>query len=170
MSEKKNVPFLLGVPGAARRCKPGSDGLRLEVMANLAGKALRVTGRSDIARIFEHGLKVRDRLMTLAAVRRDGSGPSRGGVAVSSRHGGAVRRNRVKRLCREALRLVRGQLPRGWDFFIIPCAGVNLTLEGLQKSLVTLAAKADAKWQASPATPTGDKAPEGEAPATQGNP
>jgi ribonuclease P protein component len=129
-------------------------------MANHAGKELRVTQRDDISRVFECGLKVRDRLMTLAALPREGGGPARGGVAVSGRHGGAVCRNRVKRLCREALRLVRSQLPQGWDFFIIPCAGANLTLGGLEKSLVNLAAKAVAKRQASSAGPTGGKGPE----------
>jgi ribonuclease P protein component len=89
---------------------------------------------------------------------------------VSSRHGGAVHRNRVKRLSREALRLVRDQLPQGWDFFIIPCAGQNLTLEGLQKSLVSLAAKAVAKWHASSAARAGGTTSKGDASTTQGTP
>ena len=52
-----------------------------------------------------------------------------------------VRRNRLKRLCREAFRLIRGELPRGWDIIMIPHAGVDVDLAGLQDSLRTLTAK-----------------------------
>ena len=64
---------------------------------------------------------------------------TRGGVAVSTRHGNAVRRNRLKRLCREGLRLTRSELPPSWDFMVLPRYGVELTLEGVRESLVRLA-------------------------------
>jgi len=81
-----------------------------------------------------------DGLTTVFAVRNDEPGaPCRLGVGVSTRHGGAVRRNRIKRLCREAFRLVRGELPGGWDFMVIPRVGGEFTLEGLMASIRSLA-------------------------------
>lgn len=118
------------------------------------GKARRVRGRDDIARLFESGRRVQDRLIALCAVRRAGGpGESRGGVGVSSRHGGAVRRNRLKRLCREAFRRVRPGLPAGWDYFILPKVGADLTVEGLARSIVALAAKVAGEQNGPAGTP-----------------
>ena len=115
----------------------------MEAMDHKAPKHLRLTRRSDIARLFAQGRRAANHLLVLAAAP-NALAVSRLGVGVSSRHGSAVRRNRVKRLCREAFRLIRDELPAGWDFMMMPRAGPELTLSGLKASLRTLAAKVSA--------------------------
>lgn len=97
----------------------------------------RIKHREEISRVFEQGRKKSDAMMTLFGVANE-RGYSRFCVAVGSRFGGAVQRNRAKRLCREAFRLTRHELPAGWDFCVLPRAGAELTLEKLQRSLATL--------------------------------
>jgi len=62
-------------------------------------------------------------------------GRARMAVVVSTRHGKAIRRNRIKRLCREAFRLCREELPCGYDYVLRPKEGVDLSLQAVGESL-----------------------------------
>jgi ribonuclease P protein component len=90
----------------------GSVRLRLGL-----GASERVRRRADFERIYQQGLKLGSRFMTVFLLRT-GLPTSRLGVAATRRLGGAVVRNRAKRLSRE---LYRRHKPRpGLDVVLVP--------------------------------------------------
>ena len=72
------------------------------------------------------------------------------GLSVSRKVGIAVRRNRLRRLYREAFRHSRAELPVGIDLVLIPRTSAEPTLEQLQRSLVRLVKQVARKLTARP--------------------
>jgi len=67
---------------------------------------------------------------------------SRLGLSVSRKYGNAVKRNRLRRLYREAFRLSKHQLPTGLDLVLIPRSPNEPVLDVLMQSLKDLTQQA----------------------------
>jgi ribonuclease P protein component len=76
----------------------------------------------------------------------------RWGLSVSRRVGPAVRRNRVKRMLRESIRLLQHEFPQGYDFVIVVRPHDPMSLAEYQSLLTTLVAKSHAHWAKTPPT------------------
>jgi ribonuclease P protein component len=79
--------------------------------------AQRIKRRPEFQRIYEQGVKLHGRFMTLF-ILPNGRQDTRLGIAATRRLGGAVRRNRAKRLVRELFR--RNPAPAGLDIVVNP--------------------------------------------------
>ena len=101
---------------------------------------LRLKSSADFQRVYDDGRRAGDAHLLLFALPSP-SAVTRAGFSVSRKHGNAVRRNRLKRLLREAFRLNRHRLPAGFDFVLIPRQRDDSTLHDFAASLQTLAGK-----------------------------
>jgi ribonuclease P protein component len=77
----------------------------------------RIRRRADFQHVYEHGMRIRSRYATLF-VLANSLEVGRLGIAATRKLGGAVERNRAKRLIREVFR--RNKIASGFDVIVVP--------------------------------------------------
>jgi ribonuclease P protein component len=97
---------------------------------------------ADFERIRKEGARWRGRLCALNAARAFLHSPARVGYVTSKKVGGAVQRNRARRLMREAVRELRtaAELPAGWDLVLIAHTAMTVDRVGMA------AVKEEIRW------------------------
>lgn len=82
----------------------------------------RLSRSSDFQRVYRQGSSTASRFLVLYSFRRSPEAGDEGprlGLSVSKKLGGAVVRNRIKRLLREAFRACEGRLAKEYDYVVI---------------------------------------------------
>jgi ribonuclease P protein component len=100
-------------------------------------KAEHLRRPSDFRRVYERKRSVSDNRLIVYACE-NGLPHLRLGLSVARKVGPAHRRNRLRRLYREAFRLTRHEMPVGLDLVLIPRGPEEPTLEELKKALPRL--------------------------------
>src|SRR3989442_6751843 len=100
--------------------------------ARSAGRG-RLSRSSEFERVYRHGRSAANRHLVLYAFPNPSTRGPRLGVSVSRKVGGAVQRNRIKRLLREAFTRAAGGRIEGQDVVVVarPDAGDLAERQGL---------------------------------------
>jgi ribonuclease P protein component len=107
----------------------------------------RLSRSAEFDRVYRSGRSVANRYLVLYIFPREGGEPARVGLSVGRKVGGAVARNQVKRLLREACALHSERLPSGHDVVLLARAEAHQLadergLDGIGAALAELLAKA----------------------------
>lgn len=104
------------------------------------GKRRRLLERADFLRCYNGGKRHHTPNFIFFVLPTQAE-TWRFGAAISRKVGGAVQRNRVKRLLREFFRRHQRDLPQGIDIVAVPKKSLdprNITYAGLEKELIPL--------------------------------
>jgi ribonuclease P protein component len=132
------------------------------------GRRQRLSRSAEFERVYRQGKSVGNRQLVLYAFPNADAARPRLGLSVSRKVGGAVERNRVKRLIREAFQRFEGEMEGGHDVVVVarPTA-LQLAdrggLEGIAESLSELLGKAGlcaTRESNAPLEPEGDASAE----------
>ena len=105
-------------------------------------KKERLSKQGEFERVRREGKSYRGTFTALYVLSVPG-GENRIGFSVGKKAGGAVRRNRLKRLFREAYRLNKDRLVKGMDLLlVIRGKSGELNFEGAEKELLSLLKRA----------------------------
>jgi len=107
----------------------------------------RVRKRADFDRVFREGGRMADGQVFMRFIR-NGTQVTRLGVAVPARFGKAAKRNRARRLLKEAFRLHKHDFPPGLDVILLPGRGwSDPALHELEESLLRIAGRLSQREQ-----------------------
>lgn len=96
-------------------------------------KKERLLKRNEFQQVFDKGERYGNDQLKIYALSNGGS-VSRLGLVVGKKFGNAPRRNRFKRILREAYRLNKSLLSNGVDIVVIPRSGLTeLTLRAIEE-------------------------------------
>ena len=129
-----------------RQGSQAADGLVERFTASKRPKGpgrTRLSRSADFDRVFRSGRSHAGRELVLYVFPRGEDGPPRLGLSVSRKVGGAVERNRVKRVLREAFALESGRLPEGTDAVVVARTDARALAEregmtGIRRALAEL--------------------------------
>src|SRR5262249_55698170 len=99
---------------------------------------------ADFQRVYDRRRSVSDERLIIYASNND-LPYNRIGLSVSRKFGGAVQRNRLRRLFREAYRLAKHDLPTGLDLVVIPRKSQETSLAAIMEALPKLIAQVSKK-------------------------
>lgn len=106
-------------------------------------RSARMITPQDFKRVYGRGRRLAGEFVLIVAHARREAG-HRLGLSVSRDHGRAVRRNKIRRILREAFRLERPTLPGQYDVVLIPrTPGARYPLAALRRELAALIARID---------------------------
>lgn len=117
--------------------------------ARHAGAPRRRPGRlsrsAEFDRVYRNGRSVANRYLVVYAFPREGDELGRVGLSVGRKVGGAVERNRVKRLLREACTTNAEAIPQGHDVVVVARSDAGALaseqgLAGIESALTELLA------------------------------
>ena len=118
-------------------------------MRHTLPKSRHLRSPAEFAAVYD--ARVREsRGPLMAYAKPNALGYPRLGMSVSRKVGTAVRRNRIRRLLREAFRLLQHDLPAGYDFVIVVRPHEPAMLADYQRMMSGLFVKLHRTWSERP--------------------
>ncbi len=95
-------------------------------------KYVKLKKQADFQKLFNKGKRAFSSTVTvLYAPYKE----TRMGISIGKRHGKAVKRNRIKRLIREAFRAVVGEMKGNYSLVVVPKVKDEYSLKNFKKDL-----------------------------------